>query len=240
MTEEVRGYGQSTACGRRGGWMVQWGHPRAAETTIEAGSVWRLRCKDVSEAQVLRNNLTGDPFIGERCHEGFGWIAVDAPWLGYATASESVSAKMRPDAENNPDPWPGCEDEAPGIVIDIARQVAQLDEKALGSCRGALHELARVARDAAEPSHCDRVKALCERMTDRQRPRRAAEGGSETQRPAQPHRGWAALEPGQKARVLLDNLWSRGAGREDTRRPALLRFALEAMLVRARRTEEQR
>ena len=53
-----------TAPGRRGGWMGTWRHARAAVTTIDAGSVWRLRCRTEGNAKRLRDELRKRGRIG--------------------------------------------------------------------------------------------------------------------------------------------------------------------------------
>ena len=132
-----------TGPGRRGGWMTSWKHPRAAVGTIEAGSVWRLRCTSTEDAKVLRAKLRKEGCIGERVHEGFGWIAVDPPWLGKrpddrtpsadttlsepasAASAAPVDAPAPPQANGEPTSWPGVEMGAPtlaGLAHDLANE----------------------------------------------------------------------------------------------------------------------
>lgn len=131
-----------TGPGRRGGWMTGWKHPRAAVGTIEAGSIWRLRCTSHKDAEDLRARLREEGCIGERVHEGFGWIAVDPPWLGErpddrtpsadttasGPASEAnaapVDAPEPPQANGEPASWPGVELDAPTLA-ELARCLAK-------------------------------------------------------------------------------------------------------------------
>lgn len=137
-----------TGPGRRGGWMSGWKHPRAAVGTIEAGSIWRLRCTTNKDAEDLRAKLREEGCIGERVHEGFGWIVVDPPWLGkrpgdlpITTASEPASAANAvpagstpvdapapPQANGEPTSWPGVEMDAPtlaGLARGLAKEISE-------------------------------------------------------------------------------------------------------------------
>ncbi len=210
---------RATVAGRRGGWMAPWRHPRAAAVTIDSGSTWRLRCADATQAATLRKHLREQVWqIGERRHEGFGWIAVDPPWAGYVR-----TPRQRPTAPGRtapgPEPWPDCETEDRAELRQIVQQLPAASGQ-LSAARAPLQALADRARDAATPEACDRVREFCERMTkDRDRP------------------AWAALYRDAPARMLLDRYWTPGIGEErgsrDPRRAALLRFALEALIVRA-------
>ena len=153
-TPEVR-----TAPGRRGGWMTTWGHARAAVTTIDAGSVWRLRCGSLSEAQCLRDKLRKRAYVGERSHEGFGWIAVDPPWLVSAASESSLPAESPavPKALGESAPWPGATQDA-GKLAPIACRM--MKTKLPAACGPALQELAARVRAAPSSDRVARLKKL--------------------------------------------------------------------------------
>ena len=135
-----------TAPGRRGGWMTNWGHGRAAVTTIDAGSVWRLQCNSPADADALRTCLRKRGHLGERAHEGFGWIAVDPLWLVRPTADSDElpdEAPAPPNGCGTPVPWPGTGLSA-RILADIARRVSAKmeDFRMLNASASALQEVA--------------------------------------------------------------------------------------------------
>jgi CRISPR/Cas system CSM-associated protein Csm3 (group 7 of RAMP superfamily) len=202
----------SSACrtrhGRRGGWMVPWRHPRAPITVIEQGSVWRLRCRDVATAQSIRERCPrGLHGIGDRQYEGFGWAAFDPAWLGVSLDArtraqvmdrKSAEAEGRPQA---PKSWPGVELLAREVQLQLLQNLpAKLDP----TTTGALHELARQAREAHTTADVAEIQRFYQGRVDRHRAD-----------------AWAELE---KQVALPGQCW------EDADR---LRFRLEALLVRA-------
>lgn len=195
-----------TAPGRRGGWMSNWGHGRAAVTTIDAGSVWRLRCNSSAAADALRARLRQRGHVGERSHEGFGWIAVDPPWLVCA-ASRSVlpgDAPAPPGAHGRAVPWPGTGLDARTLAC-IARRFSarKHDGGTLNSCVNALQEVSSRLR-AGQP--IGRLKELCADRAGRKQDRK-----------------WTAV----KALLLKpehDDLWQE---------PERLQFALSVLISRA-------
>lgn len=163
-----------TAPGRRGGWMTNWRHARAAVTTIAAGSVWRLRCRDPEAAKCLRKRLRDRKHIGERSHEGFGWIAVDPPWFG-GSGSTTLPAESPavPKASGEHMPWPGISAK-PDTLAGIARRFAgkTLSE----ACNPVLQELAARLRAGQRSSGSDvdylnRLKAYCDGRSKKERER---------------------------------------------------------------------
>ena len=145
--------GISTAPGRRGGWMTNWKHARAAVTTIEAGSAWRLRCKTPDGAECLRRKLRERAHVGERSHEGFGWIAVDPPWSGRSVVSElAPESPTVPKADGQPTPWPGTNVPA-RTLAEVARRLANKEPSVIDKAESALQELAgrvRASRGSLE------------------------------------------------------------------------------------------
>ena len=113
-----------SAPGRRGGWMGNWQHSRAAVTTIDAGSVWRLCCSTEEGAKCLRELLRRRGQIGERAHEGFGWIVVDPPWLGRPARKTLAAADQAPpEGKGQATSWPGVTTDTTTLA-DIARSLA--------------------------------------------------------------------------------------------------------------------
>ena len=159
-----------TAPGRRGGWMGTWRHARAAVTTIEAGSVWRLCCRTPKEADRLRKRLRGRGRIGERAHEGFGWIAVDPPWLGRkGTDKLDTTEAEPPQPKGQATPWPGVTMSA-CTLAGIARDFAQ--KKVTEETARAYQEIAARVRVAPEETsaakaHFEGLKTLCAERADR-------------------------------------------------------------------------
>ena len=141
-----------TAPGRRGGWMAAWRHARAAVTTIEAGSVWRLCCETTERAESLRKELRERGRIGERAHEGFGWIVVDPPWLG-----RPGDERLDDAAPESPKP----KGEATGVTIgasclaEIARCLAKT-EVSEENARAYQEIAARVVR--IDPKNVDEAR----------------------------------------------------------------------------------
>ena len=182
-----------TAPRRRGGWMTNWRHARAAVTTIAAGSVWRLRCRDPGAAKRLRKRLHDRKHIGERSHEGFGWIAVDPPWFG---GSESTTLRAEspaiPKASGEYMPWPGIS-ATPDTLAGIARRFAG---KTLSEAYNpVLQEIAARLRAGAGSSGSDvddlkRLKAFCDERAKKER---------ERNRPAR----WGAV-----MKTIPDDLWN--------------------------------
>jgi CRISPR/Cas system CSM-associated protein Csm3 (group 7 of RAMP superfamily) len=195
------------------GWMMDWGHGRAAVTYLAPGSVWKLVCSSVGAAEKLRAALKGlaDEGLGERAHEGFGWITVDPPWL----RQEKPPVK-REEEDTKPGGrarirWPGCEDIDPKELEAICSSLGDAHHPKLNLTRdvgGPLQELARRARDLQTAAQCkDLLETYCDEMSKREPPRK-----------------WEKLKVGTEARTLL----GRSANN-----PKLFRFTIEALLIRA-------
>ena len=161
---EIRTAASRTAPGRRGGWMGAWRHARAAVTTIDAGSVWRLCCGTQDDAERLRQRLRERGRIGERTHEGFGWIVVDPPWLGVPGAKELDAAEPEaPKPEGKATHWPDATIDASELA-HIARVLA--GKKVSGENARAYQEIAARVRTAPAGAreakkHLEGLKKLC-------------------------------------------------------------------------------
>ena len=222
--------GAYTGSGRRGGWMTSWKHPRAAVGTIEAGSIWRLRCTTNEDAEDLRDMLREEGCIGERVHEGFGWIAVDPPWLGRrpddrtpsadTTASEPASttnaapagnsalidAPAPPQARGEHTSWPGIDMKACELA-KLARGLLA-KENPPESAGAAFREVAARVRAAKMEGRMEFSTFLCDlrELCARRSKRRAARWESVSGLLAE---DWAGYEP---LLFALDMLAKRAAG----------------------------
>lgn len=211
-----------TAPGRRGGWMSNWSHQRAAVATVDAGSVWCLTCADNESADRLRRALHAQRQIGERRHEGFGWIVVDPKWLGRFDAnSDSPSGVDQSPARSTrgeQQPWPGM-----GASRHRALEVAhELPRSVDAMLKGPLQQLATMARTATDATGLEGLRTHCDRMSKRESERNP----------------WRLLRPDTpgKERILLDRYWY-GEDAKHAESPALLRFAIEALLIRTSESE---
>lgn len=205
-----------TAFGHRGGWMAPWRHPRAPVTVVEQGSVWRLRCTDPPTAERVRDRFPrGLHQIGERQHEGFGWLAVDPIWLPIERGPDQRDEHKS--ARRGPQPWPGTgvlkrEDVLALLAgLPTARELAGTEERDdRGADRrpvaiaGPLHELARQAREARTEADVATIKSFYEERLDRKR-----------------QDAWKLLAD---TNALPEACW---------RDPESLRFRIEALLIRA-------
>lgn len=202
------GFLQRTAPQAVPSWMTPWKHGRAAVTCIAAGSVWRLRCKDKSTAAAVRARLANVACegLGERNHEGFGWFAVDPPWLGHWCIAEGTPAGGEKPPTSSRRAWPGCENVPFDAVAEIVRNVREITLRP--EARSPLQELASRARGATAEYIRDTLLPFCNRMAERPR---------ESNR-------WKYLKTGATARQILDH---------HAAAPDLFRFAIEALLIRA-------
>jgi len=234
------GPGGSAACTvsrRVSAWMQPWGHARAPITTMDAGSVWRLRCKDGATAARLRAYLTRceEDGLGERTHEGFGRIAVDPPWLGRFIghkATSKTASRKRPVARGEAEKWPGFEGLNPADLVAVANQVSQdLGRvKHPRDLRGPLQDLATWLREPAADDQAARATLrsfYCHlvRMTTT----------------GQGHRSklhqWEGLANGEPVRTLLEK-WRNGSAGTGSQRLLSLRFAVEALLIHVSEVKE--
>lgn len=169
----IEGVGAFTGTGRQGAWMSSWGHARAAVGTIEAGSVWRLGCRSKKDASGLRKKLKDRAYIGERVHEGFGWIAVDPPWL-YARPAERLPLKQTapPEAAGAWMPWPGIDVE-PCALAKTARCLASSkppDRAGAGLREVAARARATEVKDENEFEDClNYLKDLCKHRAEKRK-----------------------------------------------------------------------
>ena len=153
-----------TAPGRRGGWMGTWRHARAAVTTIDAGSVWRLCCRTEGDAERLRRRLRERGRIGERTHEGFGSIVVDPPWLGVPCAAKLDAAELEaPEPKGKATHWPDATidaSELARIARDLAsKKVSEENARAYQEIAARVRTAPAGAREARK--HLEGLKKLC-------------------------------------------------------------------------------
>jgi hypothetical protein len=203
-----------------GGWMVPWGHLRAGQTCIERGSVWHLQCSDAEAANRVRKALQAkvESGLGERVHEGFGWLVVDPPWLGgpvppggAGTGTDESENRRRAEA-GSAGKWPGCEDGNPEEMRKIARDPAM--SKVESSLQRPLQDLASRVRGRPDASKAvTGAMDWCGKMADRVKPQQ-----------------WEPLMDGKPLRTILETA---------AHHPALFRFALQAMLIRARKPHRE-
>ncbi len=191
--------------------MTTWRHLRAPAVVVEAGSIWRLRCRDKTQAEQLCKLIAQVRQIGERQHEGFGWVT---SWTGSANAgsaagigSASVSSvKQKPEdvkVAGKRQPWPGLEDIDIQEVLDVlsAARRARLTERD----RAPLQWVAQELRGAN--ANVTRVREVCQQKAARKNPG-----------------AWAAFRSDEHLARAFEPLWNQPA--------ALVRFACEAMLTR--------
>ena len=99
----------SSAVATVGGWSSKWGLPRERAVTVSPGSAWLVRNASRKPTDALA-------FIGIRNCEGFGWVAIDPPWLyqgGEAGIYTDATQKTQPIFEE-PQRWPGID-----LPIDV-------------------------------------------------------------------------------------------------------------------------
>lgn len=221
-TAAISGCVRRTATRSIRGWMSTWGHGRGPVTCLQAGSVWRLRCTSAAAATDVRGRLlaAAKRGIGERNHEGFGWVAVDPPWLGHARIAVG-SGELPPvgnDVSSSVRPWPGMEG-ADAIATDLLRSqmiaiVSRLPKALPDELRAPLQEIARRSREASAKRIKQQILPFCDEMAARDR---------STNR-------WRHLGAKSSARRVLET--AKGDAR-------LFRFAVEALLIRATGQQEE-
>ncbi len=136
-----------------GGWCGPWKLPREQCIAISAGSCWRLRTTGSEDSDRLRNWLDHivQNGLGLRCHEGFGRVCVNPPWLVNTANGESFGQNPATGVVTYPNlrggmnyhPLPGTPDNAD--ICETARSLAS-KLKALPSSSAALHDLLAVAQ----------------------------------------------------------------------------------------------
>jgi len=118
------------------GWSGPWRLPKEPATAIAAGSCWRIRATDPAARGKLAAWLrqAESDGIGLRREEGFGWIAVNPPWL--AGTLDSAIGKGAPQvfaATAKPRPWPGFSEDSRAQVDVLRRHAATAVQPHLGS-----------------------------------------------------------------------------------------------------------
>ena len=86
------------------GWSGEWGLPREQATAIVAGSAFVLEAAATDDFWGGLEKLSKDG-IGERRHEGFGWVAVDPGWLGTQEVEPDEEVETRHSLPGSV-PWP--------------------------------------------------------------------------------------------------------------------------------------
>lgn len=96
------------------GWSGQWGLPREAASAIAPGSCWRLSVSQHNAAAFCSALATlQSQGLGLRRAEGFGWLAVDPPWLtqgqtcAIRAAGRPAGGPATPAQVAGLLPWPG-------------------------------------------------------------------------------------------------------------------------------------
>jgi len=212
----IESRGRSTP-GRRGGWMSTWKQPRAATVTIDEGAVWRLEFRTAEIAAVARKVLSGVLQIGERLHEGFGWIAVDPPWLAQVAKApaRSTGAQAPPPpptakaSDKGRRPWPGAETESLDELVALASRVkpqADFPWKSRTPVRALLRAIA-----------IDGIPSAQALLNTKARPRKRSNGSQ-----IAPQKRWSDLK---------DWVDTHHVPAFDSARPSQTAFALETMLA---------
>ena len=147
------------------GWSSTWGVPREPAVAIAAGSVFRLRRKGATNIERLKSLATDG--LGFRTQEGFGWVAVNPPWLRVGPGPiTSTSTEERAPRHPNPTAWPGqsLAREAQIRLAQTARGLSVL-----------LHEdgpkVVELAVRAGRGDNVQPVQAYLNRMAGRTNPR---------------------------------------------------------------------
>jgi len=114
----------ASSCREVAGWSGKWGLPREQALAIEAGSVWRLAWEEPQkprvEAWLDKIEREG---LGLRRHEGFGWVAVNPPWLTatlgeiFCKGSPTVAMVVK-EPRLGPQPWPGFMNDDRGTLLN--------------------------------------------------------------------------------------------------------------------------
>jgi len=218
-------------------WMSTWGHARSPSTAVTAGSVWRLDFADAIQASTFRAAVERKRYegLGERAHEGFGWFIVDPPWLGRRSIMGSRNSDATDLTAKKAHDWPGCDNVPREALIGVLDHIENLriDSKLYGP----LQELTTQAREADDRAACDKVLRFCDSMANRGAGEAADKGGTaaEKERKGKGKNAyaWKGLKKEEPVRALLD----AAIGRSDEHAASLLRFALDALLVRCPRDQ---
>ncbi len=100
-------------------WNSVWRLPRSPRLAVVAGSVARLVFRESKEARGALVAARGERlrWVGDACHEGFGLMALDPPWL---TSSHTTLADQEQDdaALEGSQPWPGL-DASPARAVEL-------------------------------------------------------------------------------------------------------------------------
>jgi len=219
------------------GWMRQWGHNTTPRKAVAAGTVWHLRFADPQTATQAYDCLSRlhDTGLGEQTHLGYGAFVVNPPWLAkHALKAEDLTRQAlvpQPQSEQKPQPWPGLEELSRERLEAL---ISALPETVPGSLRGPLQSLAALARSA--DAQAQSVLATCHKMATRTNqsrwsPAQKTKAKDRKQNAFDRSGAWDKLKTGSACETYLSNAIS---GLSDEKQKLLsLRFALEALLIRA-------
>ncbi|MGA2185407.1 MAG: hypothetical protein ABSH47_20490 [Bryobacteraceae bacterium] len=109
------------------GWNGFWHLPKEQHAGIGTGSCWRITADPGALSQWL-DTVERDG-LGLRRHEGFGWVAVNPPWL-----SGTLNQRIRAGATGtstlvNPRPWPGFSESDWPDLLRLDQFAAELARK---------------------------------------------------------------------------------------------------------------
>ncbi len=132
------------------GWSTRWGLPRESAVVVSAGSVFRIK-RDAAPSKL------GTDGIGIRRNEGFGWVAIDPPWLGEPLVEVGEANE-----------WPVGSDilDWPGIPIGFDCAPSEIP-RTPDEIRGRLRRLNRSAGEVASqlsPQHLSALSAYSKRV----------------------------------------------------------------------------
>lgn len=147
------------------GWSSGSGLARAQALAVTAGSVFRLENRgDLGKFQegLMRLALDG---IGERRHEGFGWLSVNPTWL--AARSTPPQPKVRRISETPPAAWPGLENVRRDVLEAALRDAESVDARGQEFAKKVGQLAAYAARVKSQSEVADYAARLGDRPHDR-------------------------------------------------------------------------
>jgi hypothetical protein len=133
------------------GWSGPWKLPKEPATAVAAGSCWRIKATDPATRENLVAWLRGVEAdgIGLRREEGFGWIAVNPPWLaGTLNAAIAPGGPYAVESPATPRPWPGFSKDSYAQVVALRKHAATAAQPHLGSDNASRASLSRALYQA--------------------------------------------------------------------------------------------
>lgn len=147
------------------GWAGGTGLAREQSLAVTAGSVYRLANRGDKSAFQAGLAALAKQGIGERRHEGFGWLSVNPSWLNARTVCPRPAPRQR--SESHPLEWPGLED-VPRASLESAVEAANSVPRGTKEFSGKVEELAAYAARVHSPAEvADYVEVLGQRQHDR-------------------------------------------------------------------------